>query len=133
MPISDIHDGAQAFAPSAMAVAPIMVCYPILPVVAPATIAGGAAWTNLIICNGWKSISVGAKLSVTGSITIQRWLDAAGTIPVGALITVALTAGISNWATVNDGVTFASVSVVVNNTTGGPGNLTLTSILLGAA
>lgn len=115
-------------------VGPVLTTSPILPAAIPSTIAGGGSYqSGIIYSDGYKSISVGAKLSQVGSITIQRYLDAAGTIPVGAPITAALAANTANWATVNDGVAFLSFQVTIANTSGSIGNLSNTGILLAAA
>ncbi|MCG5072275.1 hypothetical protein [Paraburkholderia tagetis] len=71
---------------------------------------------NVIVSNGWKLFSVGLKSTQAGQISIQRFLDLAGTVPQGAAVTAALTAGTAAYATVGtDGLPFASVQVTVSN------------------
>lgn len=99
-----------------------------------ATIAGGANFTSSPIqVPGYRNLAVGARLSQTGTITIQRYLDKAGQVPVGALISVSLVANTSNWATVNDGLPFQSFVFVIANTSGSLGNLDRFAALVQAA
>lgn len=96
-----------------------------------ATIGAGGNFTSLPIqVSGFKSIAVGVKLSQAGTITIQRFMDRAGTVPIGALISSTLVANTSNWATVNDGIPFQSFVFVISNTSGSVGNVSLFSALV---
>jgi hypothetical protein len=115
----------QPFATGPMAQADISTWSGLSAAGAPgATIAGGGNYTSLpIACPGWKNIAVGCRLSQTGTITIQRYLDKAGQVPVGAPITASLVANTSNWATVNDGLPFQSFTFIIANTSGSLGNL----------
>jgi hypothetical protein len=71
---------------------------------------------NVIVSNGWKLFSVGLKSTQAGQISIQRFLDLAGTVPQGAAVTASLTANTAAYATVGtDGLPFASVQVTVSN------------------
>jgi hypothetical protein len=98
------------------------------------TIAASGNYTSAVIySDGFKSISVGCKSTQTGAINIQRYIDRAGTIPVGAPITAALTAGTSQWANVvNDGVAFQSFTIQITNTGASPATITLFGALLAA-
>lgn len=99
-----------------------------------ATIGAGGNFTSLPIqVPGFRNIGIGAKLTQSGTITIQRYLDKAGLVPVGALISVVLAANVSNWATVNDGLPFQSFVFVINNTSGSTGTLSNFAVLLQAA
>lgn len=99
-----------------------------------ATIGAGGNFTSIpIICPGWRSIAVGARLSQVGTITIQRYLDRLGVVPVGALVSASLVANTSNWATVNDGLAFQSFIFAINNTSGSLGNLDRFAALVAAA
>jgi hypothetical protein len=101
--------------------------------VPPATIAGGGNFTSIpIICAGWKTIAVGARLSQIGTITIQRYLDRAGLVPIGAPVSAALVANTSQWATVSDNLPFQSFVFAINNTSGSTGNLDRFSALVQA-
>jgi hypothetical protein len=116
------------------AVGPVAQAVPTPPTAAPSTINGGANYqTGIIPANGFKAISVGATLSQAGTISIQRFIDKAGTIPVGAAISATLTANTANWADVNDGVAYASFQVTIANTSGSVGTLSGFGMLLSAA
>jgi hypothetical protein len=97
------------------------------------TIAAAGNWTSaVIISDGFKSVSVGAKSTQAGAINIQRYLDRAGTIPVGAVITAALTAATAQWATSNDGVAFQSFTVQITNTGASAATVTNFGVLMNA-
>jgi hypothetical protein len=97
------------------------------------TIAASGNWTSaVIVSDGFKSLSIGAKSTQTGAINIQRYLDRAGTIPVGAVITAALTAGTAQWATSNDGVAFQSFTVQITNTGASAATITNFGVLMSA-
>lgn len=97
----------------------------------PASIAGGGNWQSGLMPAGFGGLVVGATLSQTGTITIQRYADLAGNVPVGAAITQAMTANTAAWAGVNDGLPFISWSVEISNTSGSAGNLTNVALLTG--
>lgn len=90
-----------------------------------ATIGAGGNYTSgVIVCPGFKSLAVGVTLSQAGTITIQRYIDKAGLVPIGALVSTTLVAATANWATVNDGLPFQSFKFVISNTSGSVGNVT---------
>lgn len=99
-----------------------------------ATIGAGSNYTSgAIVAPGFKSIAVGVTLNQTGTITIQRYIDRAGLVPVGAPITAALVATVANWATVNDGLPFQSFKFIIANTSGSLGNVSNFGCLVNAA
>ncbi|WP_234775181.1 hypothetical protein [Paraburkholderia tropica] len=78
--------------------------------------ASGSLAGTVLVSNGWKLFSVGLKSTQAGQISIQRFLDLAGTVPQGAAVTAALTANTAGSATVGtDGLPFASVQATVTN------------------
>jgi hypothetical protein len=78
----------------------------------------------IVVSNGWKLFSVGLKSTQAGNLSIQRFLDLAGTVPQGAAVTAALTANTAAYATVGtDGLPFASVQVTVSNSGGSAATL----------
>jgi len=86
--------------------------------------ASGNLQSSVLVSNGWKVFSVGLKSSQAGQLSIQRFLDLAGTVPQGAPVTAALTAGTAAYATVGtDGLPFASVQVTVSNSGGSAATL----------
>ena len=82
--------------------------------------------SQLIQSCGYPKIAIGATNSVTGSINVQRYLDAAGTIPQGPALTTALTAATPGVLNVTDGVPFMSFTVNVT----GAGTLSGVAVLL---
>ncbi len=67
----------------------------------------------LLLSGGYPKLAVGATSSTTGSITVQRYLDAAGTITQGPALTVSLAAATANVLNVNDGAPFQSFTVAI--------------------
>lgn len=127
----------QSLFPAPVSIGPqVLVQNPTGMTVLPATIGAGLTYdSGVIICVGFKTIAAGTKLDQTGTITIQRYLDAAGAIPVGALISSALVANTANWVTSIDNTPFQSFRVVITNTSVSLGTLAAnaTMILLGSA
>jgi hypothetical protein len=99
----------------------------------PATIASsGNATSNLIFADGLQLIAIGLTSSQTGVLTVQRYLDDAGSVPQGAPITANLTANTAGTLNILDGVPYATFTVAVSNTGGSTANLTNLAILLQA-
>jgi hypothetical protein len=98
----------------------------------PATIAASGNWNSGIMSNGgYGSLAVAAKLSQTGTLVLQRYLDPAGTIPIGAAISQAMTANTVATVATTDGLLCSAFSIVVTNTGGSTGNLSSVFILAG--
>ena len=98
-----------------------------------ATIAASSSYQSGVIpSNGFKAIGIGVTLNQAGSITIQRFLDAAGNVPVGAPITAAITASTAQWATVNDGTPFRSFKFQISNSGTSAANISNFGCLLSA-
>jgi len=99
----------------------------------PAT--SGTWVSGVIASDGFKSISVGATSNQSGgTITIQRYLDRAGLIPVGAPIASgAFVAATPQFVSVNDGVAFQSFKITIANTAGSAATITNFGLLLSAA
>ncbi|MDE1901532.1 MAG: hypothetical protein KGI37_07810 [Alphaproteobacteria bacterium] len=85
----------------------------------PSSIAPNASVSsNLIVASGYAKIAVGLTLSQAGTLFIQRYLDAAGTVKLDAGQSVALVAGTPGALTVNDGNVFGAFQVTVTNSAG---------------
>lgn len=93
---------------------------------------GGQIATPVLICTGMKSIAVGVKSTQAGAINIQRFLDSAGTIPQGAVVTTPLVANTQTTLNINDGAPFASFTVTITNTGGSPATLSGVGVLIQA-
>jgi hypothetical protein len=86
-------------------------------------VSGGAApkWTSdLIQGDGFKTISCGVTLSRSGTLKINRYVDAGGTVLLKT-DSQNLTANTAGALTIVDGLPFASFSIEIANTdaTGG--------------
>ena len=98
----------------------------------PATIAASGNWQSGVIINQhFPAIAACVTSTQIGNLTIQRYADLAGTIPVGATTTQELTASTAAYAAVNDGVPYLSFVVEVTNTGGSTADITGTAILTG--
>lgn len=68
--------------------------------------------------NGWQKIAVGVTSSKGGALSVQRYLDAAASVPIGAAISATLTAATAGSVSATDGVPFAAFTVTITNTDG---------------
>jgi hypothetical protein len=101
----------------------------------PASVpASGSVQTSLIVTEGYSLISAGVTASQNGAMSIQRYLDAGGTVPQGGALSVALTANSSANLDILDGKPFASFILTITNTNGGSAsNLSNFALLLQAS
>lgn len=94
--------------------------------------AGQSVTSQLIPASGYKVLAFAVKSTQAGNITIQRYLDAAGTIPQGAALTTAITANTDTVLNNNDNHPFQSFTVQVSNSGASDATLTDTLLLLQA-
>lgn len=80
----------------------------------------------LVQSGGYRELAVGVTNSVAGSVAVQRYLDAAGTIPQGPAVSASLTAATAGVVNVTDGVPFQSFRVTVT----GAGTLSNVALLM---
>ena len=100
----------------------------------PATIAGsGSATSSLIVTEGYTLISAGIKTTQAGTMSIQRYLDAGGTITQGATVSVPLIANTFANLDVMDGKPFASFTVTVTNSSGSTSTISNFALLVQAS
>lgn len=90
----------------------------------PATIAGGGNWNSGVMPANGNSFAASAELDQAGTLTLQRYIDAAGTIPIGNSIQQVMSANTLATVAANDEMPCASWNVVIANTSGTLGNLT---------
>jgi hypothetical protein len=96
----------------------------------PATIAGNGSWTSGVLPAVSPRLAATAKISQSGTLSIQRYIDAAGTIAIGSAATQALTANTQGTANIaDDGVAFASWIVTVVNGSGSTANVSNIGVL----
>lgn len=86
--------------------------------------ANGSLVSPVLLSNGYLAFALGVTSTQAGGISIQRYLDAAGTIVQGAAITASLTANTAGVAIVtNDGKPFQSMIITITNSSGTPAAL----------
>lgn len=90
--------------------------------------AGSNINSNVIFTNGYKIFSFGATSTQNGTLSIQRYLDSAGTILQGAAITGSITANTALIASSTDGLPFQAVKINITNS--GGSTATLSNVLL---
>lgn len=100
----------------------------------PSTIsANSTVQSSLIVTEGFTLISSGIKSTQAGTMSIQRYLDAGGTVPQGAAVAVNLTANTAANLDVLDGKPFASFQLTVTNSSGSTATLSNFALLLQAS
>lgn len=100
----------------------------------PSSIAGsGSVQSSLIVTQGFSLISVGVTASQAGTMSVQRYLDAGGTVVQGTALQVPLVAGTAANLDVLDGKPFASFKLTITNASGSTSNLTNFALLLQAS
>ncbi len=92
--------------------------------------ASGSVSSNVIPTNGNKSFAFGVTSSQAGTVSIQRYIDFAGTIPQGPALTASLTAATAAVVNATDGVPFQAVKVTVTNSGTAAATLTDTGFLI---
>lgn len=100
----------------------------------PATIAGSATWTSIAIATTppGRSLFVVATSSQAGTLSIQRYADAAATIAIGAAISQALSADVSGTVAVNDGLPYLAAKISIVNGSGSTATISGTAAGQGA-
>lgn len=79
--------------------------------------ASGEIQSGIIEVNGWQKFAVGLKSTQGGVLSVQRFLDLAGTVPQGAAVTATLVGGTANVVNIgSDGAIFTALQVTVTNT-----------------
>jgi hypothetical protein len=86
--------------------------------------------SNPVVTGGLTRGAVGIQSDHAATLNVQRYIDAAGLVPIGAVITVALVANAPNAVSWNDGIPCGSVTVQVANSAGAVANLTNLTLLL---
>lgn len=103
---------------------------PTPPTAFPATIAASGSYsTGPLPAAGFRALAAACTLSQAGTIVIQRYIDQAATIAIGAPISTTLTAATAGTVDANDGLPAASWQVTITNTSGSTANLTNTALL----
>ncbi|MGC9237754.1 MAG: hypothetical protein ACP5GF_12785 [Thiomonas sp.] len=94
--------------------------------------ASGSNASNVIQSNGYGAFAVAVTSTQAGTISVQRYLDPAGTIPQGAALTASLTANTAAVVNATDGAPFGSFVVTVTNSGSSAATLSNVGALLQA-
>jgi hypothetical protein len=82
------------------------------------THAAGNYTSPVIVADGLYNIVVGVKSNRAGAINVQRYIDEAGQVPIGAADTAPLTADTLAVLSISDGKAIGSYTVQITNTDG---------------
>ena len=97
----------------------------------PANIAASGTWTsNLITSDGYQKIAAGLTSTQNGSLSINRNLDDAGTIPQVAVNPTAVSANVAAAINAADGLPFATFTISLTNTGGSPATVSKVAVLM---
>lgn len=100
----------------------------------PSSIAASSSvQSSLITTKGFSQISVGLQQTQSGTLSIQRYLDAGGTVIQGSAVTIPLTANITGNLDIQDGRPFAAFRITVTNSAASTATISAVAILLQAA
>jgi hypothetical protein len=100
-----------------------------LPISVPAS---GNVNSGVITNCGYKNFTFALTSTQAGSVSIQRYVDQAGTIPVGAAITGSVTANTATDIHSTDSIPYQSMIITVNNSSGSIATLSNCALLLQA-
>lgn len=92
--------------------------------------AAGSYQSQAVIGAGYSKLVLGCKSSQAGVITVQRFVDEAGLVPLGAPVTATLVAATAQWLSIVDGLPFGSFSFSISNTGGSPATVTNFGLML---
>lgn len=71
--------------------------------------------SGMLYADGFRQVAVGVKMDQAGTLSMQRYLDEAGQLPVGAAITGAITANQAAVLSISDSYPFNWVRVTIAN------------------
>lgn len=80
--------------------------------------------SKVILTGGLNKGSAGLASSQAGTLSVQRYVDPAGLVPLGAALTVAVVANTPVSVGWSDGLPSSSIVMSFNNTSGSAANLT---------
>lgn len=103
------------------------------PIAFPATLADGATYSSDLMTSGFGGVIFGATSSQIVTISIQRYADLAGLIPVGPPCSQDLTAATAGWCGFADGLPYVSFALSIANSSGSLANITNIAALTGPA
>jgi hypothetical protein len=77
--------------------------------------ANGSVQSSLIATEGFSLISVGLTVTQAGTLSVQRYLDAGGTVVQGVAAQISLSANVAANLDILDGKPFASFKITITN------------------
>lgn len=89
----------------------------------PASLAASGAWVSGVIGGSGGVLAVNAKLTQAGTLSVQRYMDIFGAIPIGPASVQALSANVDGYVIITDGYPYLSYIVTVTNTSGSTATL----------
>lgn len=97
----------------------------------PTSVAAGRTASSAVIpSDGYQKIALSVTSTEAGTLTLQRYLDASGTVPQGAALQASIAAGQPALVNAVNGLPFQSLTVSVSNSGGTGANLTNLVVLL---
>jgi len=97
----------------------------------PGTAAGNATVTSAVVnMQGFTRSAISLQSTTAGTLSVQRYVDAAGTVPLGTVASVALAANTPNSVGFYDGLPSGSLIVSFANSAGTTATLTNAAVLL---
>lgn len=97
----------------------------------PTTIAADGSWNSDLIPGRFGGVIAGVTSSQAGVLSVQRYADLAGNVPVGPVSSQDLTGGTPAWTGFADGLPYLCFAVNITNPGGTIANITDIAILTG--
>lgn len=99
----------------------------------PFTVGAGGNWTSgLMFSMGFKALTVGLTSTQAGVLSVQRYIDLAGTIAQGAASTTAISSGTPVVLNVYDNLPYVTFTIEVTNTSGASATVNPFGVLMNA-
>lgn len=103
------------------------------PIAFPTALLTGVTWQSDLMPSGFGGVIFSGTSDQIVTLEIQRYADLAGAVPVGGLLSQALTANTPGYVGIADGLPFVSWNALIVNASGSTANLTNLALLTGAA
>lgn len=98
----------------------------------PATLAGGGTWLSGVVVNyGFPNLLATILSTQAGTITIQRYADLVGNIPVGGAVSATITANTQAYTAATDGLPYLAFQVTITNSSGSTATLSKGAVVSG--
>jgi hypothetical protein len=110
----------------------VLQCY-LLPAnigISESIAASGNSVSNIIIMGGFKYFNIACKSTQAGTVSVQRYLDQAATMPVGTAITGSISANTAMNVDSVDNIPYQSMIITISNSGGSTATLSNCALLL---